>query len=142
MNIFRLLKKNKLFADFDDNEINKIFDCLHGHINKYSRGRVVAEAGDPVTEVGIILEGSAVKFIRKADGELVNCGELEVGDMFGEVEGYAGDRTYRSSVVLAEDSTVLYIEELPSPPEIARKHVELSCRQNRRHQQRRQISQD
>ena len=109
MNIFRLLKKNKLFADFDDNEINKIFDCLHGHINKYSRGRVVAEAGDPVTEVGIILEGSAVKFIRKADGELVNCGELEVGDMFGEVEGYAGDRTYRSSVVLAEDSTVLYI---------------------------------
>ena len=109
MNIFRLLKKNKLFADFDDSEINKIFDCLHGHINKYSRGRVVAEAGNPVTEVGIILDGSAVKFIRKPDGELVNCGELEVGDMFGEVEGYAGDRTYRSSVVLAEDSTVLYI---------------------------------
>lgn len=109
MNIFRLLKKNKLFYNFEDKEINKIFDCLRAHINKYSRGRVVAEIGAPVTEIGIILAGSAVKFIKKPTGELENCGELYAGDMFGEVEGYSGDRTYNTSVVLAEDSTILYI---------------------------------
>lgn len=109
MNIFRLLKKNKLFYNFEDKEINKIFDCLRAHINKYSRGRVVAEIGAPVTEIGIILTGSAVKFIKKPTGELENCGELYAGDMFGEVEGYSGDHTYTTSVVLAEDSTILYI---------------------------------
>ena len=109
MNIFKLLKKNKLFYNFEDKEINKIFDCLNGHINKYSRGRVVAEIGASVTEIGIILTGAAVKFIQKPNGELENCGELYAGDMFGEVEGYTGDRTYNSSVVVAEESTILYI---------------------------------
>ena len=113
MNIFRILKKNRLFYDFDDREINKMFDCLHGHIHKYSRGRVVAEEGQPVEEIGIILEGSAVKFLRKPDGSLVNCGELEVGGMFGEVEGYTREKAFTTSVVLAEDSTVLYIS-IPS----------------------------
>lgn len=109
MNIFKLLKKNKLFYNFEDKEINKIFDCLHGHINKYSRGRVVAEIGDAVEEIGILLSGAAVKFIKKPNGELENCGELFAGDMFGEVEAYTGDRTYNSSVVIAEEATVLYI---------------------------------
>ena len=109
MNIFKLLKKNKLFYNFEDKEINKIFDCLNGHINKYSRGRVVAEIGAPVTEIGILLNGAAVKFIQKPNGELENCGELYAGDMFGEVEAYTGDRTYNSSVVIAEESTILYI---------------------------------
>ncbi len=109
MNIFKLLKKNKLFYNFEDKEINQIFDCLHGHINKYSRGRVVAEIGQPVEEIGILLSGAAVKFIKKPNGELENCGELFAGDMFGEVEGYSGDRTYNSSVVIAEEATVLYI---------------------------------
>ncbi len=109
MNIFKLLKKNKLFYNVEDKEINKIFDCLNGHINKYSRGRVVAEIGAPVTEIGIILTGAAVKFIQKPNGELENCGELYAGDMFGEVEGYTGDHTYNSSVVVAEESTILYI---------------------------------
>ena len=109
MNIFKLLKKNKLFYNFEDKEINKIFDCLNGHINKYSRGRVVAEIGASVTEIGIILTGAAVKFIQKPNGELENCGELYAGDMFGEVEGYTGDHTYNSSVVVAEESTILYI---------------------------------
>ena len=86
MNIFKLLKKNKLFYNFEDKEINMIFDCLHGHINKYSRGRVVAEIGQPVDEIGIILSGAAVKFIKKPSGELENCGELYAGDMFGEVD--------------------------------------------------------
>ena len=109
MNIFKLLKKNKLFYNFEDKEINKIFDCLNGHINKYSRGRLVAEIGAPVTEIGILLNGAAVKFIQKPNGELENCGELYAGDMFGEVEAYTGDRTYNSSVVIAEESTILYI---------------------------------
>ncbi|MBQ9115165.1 MAG: cyclic nucleotide-binding domain-containing protein, partial [Clostridia bacterium] len=96
MNIFKLLKKNKLFYNFEDKEINKIFDCLHGHINKYSRGRVVAEIGQPVEEIGILLTGAAVKFIKKPNGELENCGEIFAGDMFGEVEAYTGDRTFNS----------------------------------------------
>ena len=76
MNIFKLLKKNKLFYNFEDKEINQIFDCLHAHINKYSRGRVVAEIGNPVEEIGILLNGAAVKFVKKPNGELENCGEL------------------------------------------------------------------
>ncbi len=109
MNIFKLIKKNELFKNFDDKEINAIFDCLKGRILKCSRGKVLCEQGVIVDEIGIMLEGSAVKFITKANGEKEVSEIINSGDMFGEIDGYSPDRVSRFSVVSAEESTVLYI---------------------------------
>ncbi|NLT17963.1 MAG: transcriptional regulator FixK [Firmicutes bacterium ADurb.Bin080] len=109
MNIFKLIKKNELFSNFDDKEINAIFDCLKGRILKCSRGKILCEQGSAVEEIGIILEGSAVKFFTKANGSKEVEEVLNSGDMFGEIDGYSVERNSRFSIVAAEDATVLYI---------------------------------
>lgn len=109
MNIFKLIKKNELFKNFDDKEINAIFDCLKGRILKCSRGKILCEQGAIVDEIGIMLEGSAVKFVTKANGEKEVNEVINSGEMFGEIDGYSPDRVSRFSVVSAEESTVLYI---------------------------------
>ena len=109
MNVFKLFRKNKLFANLDDKEINAIFDCLKGRIVKPVRGKVLCKEGDPVEEIGIIREGTCLKFITKSNGEREAREVLTAGDMFGEVEGYIGDKTMMYSVVASDDVTVLYI---------------------------------
>lgn len=109
MNIVKLIKKNELFQNFEDKEINAIFDCLKGRILKCSRGKLLCDQGSLIDEIGIILEGSAVKFLTKANGEKEVEEVINVGDMFGEIDGYSPDRTSVFSIVAAEESTVLYI---------------------------------
>lgn len=109
MNIIRLIKKNRLFTDFDDKEINAIFDCLKGRIVKYSLGTVIAQEGSQIEEIGILLDGTLLKFITKPDGEREALGTIEEGGMFGEVDGYLADKTLSFSVLAADDITVLYI---------------------------------
>lgn len=109
MNIFRLLKKNRLFENFEDKDINKMFDCLKGRIVKYQKGIVIANQGDKITEIGILLEGYLAKFIQKPNKTKELIGDIQQGGMFGETEGYLKEKILPYSVLSAEDSTVLYI---------------------------------
>lgn len=109
MNFLKLIKKNRLFGGFEEDEINAIFDCLKGRIVRYGKGAVIAETGKLVEEIGILLEGSAITFERTAKG-IEPKRALEAGDMFGEVEGYLTKNVLPYSVMISsEDATVLYI---------------------------------
>lgn len=109
MNIIKLIKNNILFGNFEDSEVNSIFDCLKGRILKCSRGKILYEQGEEVSEIGIMLEGSAVKFITKENGSKEVLEIIAAGDMFGEIDGYNPERIAKYSVIAAEESTILYI---------------------------------
>lgn len=109
MNIIKLIRNNALFKNFDDKEVNAIFDCLKGRILKCSRGKIVAAEDSPAEEIGIVLEGTLLKFVTKSDGSREAQGTLKEGEMFGEIAGYAGDKLFHYSVVAAEDVTILFI---------------------------------
>ncbi|HIU99807.1 MAG TPA: Crp/Fnr family transcriptional regulator [Candidatus Stercoripulliclostridium merdipullorum] len=109
MNIFKLIKQNDLFRNFEEREIDAIFDCLSGRIVKYSRGKIVAAEGDDVSEIGIVLSGTLLKFVTKPGGRREAQGTLEAGGMFGEVDGYCGEGKLTYSVVAAEEVMILFI---------------------------------
>lgn len=113
MNIFRLLKKNRLFVDFEDKEIDAMFNCLKGRIVNYQVREkapcIIAKQGDPIVEIGILLDGFLAKLEDKLGGGKRLVGTLNQGEMFGAVEGYVGDKTLPYTVVATEPSQVLYI---------------------------------
>ncbi|MFA5449535.1 MAG: Crp/Fnr family transcriptional regulator [Clostridia bacterium] len=109
MKILRLIKKNRLFENFEDKEINVLFDNLKGRIVKFSRGMIVAAQGTQIEEIGILLSGTLVKFIVKSDGAREAQGTLLGGDMFGDTEVFLKDKLIRASYVAAEDAAVLYL---------------------------------
>lgn len=109
MNILKLIKKCPIFDNFDDKEINSIFDCLKGRIYKCSRGALIAKEGADIEEIGIVLTGTLLKFTTRTDGSREAQGTLGEGEMFGEVEGYSQSKKLLCSYVAAEDCTILYI---------------------------------
>ena len=109
MKLIKLIKKCRLFENLTDQEINMIFDCLRGRIVKYSVGQLLATQNERVDEIGIILEGSALKVVKRFDGTTEPIELIETGDMFGEIEGYSKERVFSYSVLANEPgATVLY----------------------------------
>lgn len=109
MNILKLIKKSKFFYNFEDKEINSIFDSIKGRIVKYSRAMIIAQQGQPVEEIGVLLTGTMLRFITKRDGSKEAQGTLAAGDMFGDVDAFLPGRELSYSCVAAEDISVLYL---------------------------------
>ena len=109
MDIVKLISKNRLFENLEPNEINAIFDCLKARIVKYERGQVVAKAGTPATEIGIVLSGALYKYKTALNGNRIPLEALEAGGMYGEIAGYLPDNTLPYSIVAVDKTTVLFI---------------------------------
>ena len=55
---FPILKKIPLFHGVKPEEISSILHCLSGQIKSFSKGEMIFCAGECITSVGIVLEGS------------------------------------------------------------------------------------
>ena len=55
---FPILKIIPLFHGVKPEEISSILHCLSGQIKSFSKGEMIFCAGECITSVGIVLEGS------------------------------------------------------------------------------------
>jgi CRP-like cAMP-binding protein len=109
MKIFKQLKKCELFADFEDAELNKLFDVIEGRIVKYSRGQLVAKENTEMNEICILLQGNLLEYIVKPNGEREVLRSIVDGEIFGLAKGYHEPNFLGHCVVSALDCSVLYI---------------------------------
>lgn len=110
MDIFTLIKSNVLFSNFNNDEINAIFDCLKGKMKKLTAGTIVSQKGDKIDNISIILKGKVIKFRTKENGENEAIEELSEGEAFGDVEGFLPNPRYSYSVVSSKDCLILNID--------------------------------
>lgn len=109
MDIFSLIKKNVLFANFTDDEINAIFECLNGKMSKASTGTIIARVGEPIENITIVLKGAVIKFRIKENGENEALEEIKDGGCYGDVEGFLPSPKYSYCVVTSKDCLLLNI---------------------------------
>lgn len=110
MNFIRLIKKNCLFRDFNDEEINSLFDCMKGRIIMKSKGMLVAKEDSSINELCIILKGEVLMFITKLNGKKEPIRMLNEGEMFGLHQYYLPTKQLGFNVVAATDVTLLYLD--------------------------------
>lgn len=109
MNIFKQLKKCELFNDFDDADINKLFDSVQARIVKYRRGQLVAKENTEINELCILLEGNLLEYVEKSNGEREVMRSLIDGEIFALAQGYHKPNFLGCYIVSALDCSVLYI---------------------------------
>ncbi|HHT83238.1 MAG: Crp/Fnr family transcriptional regulator [Christensenellales bacterium] len=110
MNFLKLIRKNCLFDDFSDKEINTLFDCMKGRIVMKSKGMLIAKEDSKAEEICIVLEGTLLKFITKLNGEKEPVGMLSQGEMFGMEQFYLEDKRIGFNVVAASEVSLLYLQ--------------------------------
>lgn len=85
-----ILKKSKIFQGLNDEEINSILGCMQAKERSYDKGEFISNAGDILSDIGVVLEGMV--HIMKSDywGNKAIMAEIGAGEIFGEAYACAG----------------------------------------------------
>jgi len=109
MKFFKQIKKNVLFEDLTDKEVEAVFDCLSARIVKKYTGTIIARPNDIPKEICIVIDGNIVEFVIKNSGEREVISSIVDGGMFGLEQCFTKSEL-KYYVASARDCTLLYID--------------------------------
>ncbi len=80
-----LLKRASLFAGMSEAEILQLVHCLGAPIRSYGKGAILWQAGDTVSQAGIILDGIVDAVQYHPDGSMQLVTRHKPGSVFGDL---------------------------------------------------------
>lgn len=105
-----ILKKSKLFSGMDEDEIVSMLKCLSVTKRVFRRGESIYSAGDVITRVAMVLEGSV--YIEREDywGNNSILSDITAGELFGEVYAMLGREPATINATAASSCTVMMMD--------------------------------
>lgn len=109
--IINNLKDCTLFKNFTEEEAEKILLSINYKVASFKKGEIIAFEDDPISSIGIILEGSIEVQKNYPSGKVVTINRMQKGNIFGEAIIFSTRKTYPSTIASSTDSKVLYINQ-------------------------------
>lgn len=104
------LTKCKLFEGCDEAVISKLLPCLKAQIKTYAKDEMILSQGSMISNIGIILYGSAVISSVNLLGKRSIQTTLHTNDLFAETFACAISHIINVDVVARESCTVLFLD--------------------------------
>ncbi|NLX76736.1 MAG: Crp/Fnr family transcriptional regulator [Clostridiaceae bacterium] len=104
-----VLADSLLFSDIDRKDIIQMITCLNPKEESFSRGEFIAQAGEPMKGLGLLLQGSVSVLKENVDGSRIIMNILKPGELFGEMAVFSEERVWPASISALTNSTVLFI---------------------------------
>lgn len=108
-NIQQALSLNKLFKDFNSQEINRFLVSAQYLTTDYSPEQVIAIEGETLTKIGLILDGKVEVQKNYPSGKKVVIEQLGSGDVFGEVIIFSHKKVFPSTIVASRNSKIMFV---------------------------------
>ena len=104
------LANTELFRGISASELPSLLESLHARQLGYCKDEILCPAGQPVREIGLVLQGEL--YIQHEDvwGGRTLLDRVEPGQLYGEVYACIGDEPSLVSVAAAADSRVLLLD--------------------------------
>ena len=105
-----ILKRTKLFAGVNEEEISTMLSCLDAKLGTYKKGEYVYRQGERINHITVLVDGSL--HIQSDDywGTRSIINRIDVGEMFGEAYMSPESGALINDVVAIEDSTVIFFD--------------------------------
>lgn len=103
------LKNTQLFNGIEESEITEFFHCLAPHEHTFQKGKVIFQAGSPVSEIGLVESGSVNIVVNLYWGNSIIFGHVAKGDVFAENYAAIPGRELLCDVVACEETEILFI---------------------------------
>lgn len=105
-----ILKLSKLFEGINESEIEDVLFCLSAAKISFRRGEYVYHAGENISSVALILEGSV--HIQREDywGNLSILNKVFKGEVFGEAYAVSESCAILNNAVAVENSVILFLD--------------------------------
>ncbi|HOG52563.1 MAG TPA: Crp/Fnr family transcriptional regulator [Bacillota bacterium] len=109
MEVTAAMLKSGLFADIGADEVPALLACLQCRKVDFSRGDVIAYAGQPQKYVGLVLEGALSLAKENLQGQRMLLSVIDAGDSFGEMNAYSGSRVWPATIMAERTGSLLAI---------------------------------
>ncbi|WP_110956099.1 Crp/Fnr family transcriptional regulator [Anaerosinus massiliensis] len=103
------LRKVRLFRDMDNEKIEVMMNCLGAVERRYKKDTMIFMAGDPISEVGIILKGTVQVIKEDMLGNRSIVAHLTEGELFAETLACAGVLNSPVTTVAMTNCEILFI---------------------------------
>ncbi|MGY0374307.1 Crp/Fnr family transcriptional regulator [Clostridium sp. JNZ J1-5] len=100
-----------LFKGFTEDEINNILSNTNYKLTNFKKGETIALEDDPISSIGIVLEGSIEVQKNYPSGKIVTINRMGKGNIFGEAIIFSNKKTYPSTILSSSESKILFIHE-------------------------------
>jgi CRP-like cAMP-binding protein len=110
-NIQYTLNINKLFKDFNSQEINQFLVSSKYRTIDYQSEQVIAIEGEPLIEIGLVLDGVIEVQKNYPSGKMVVISRFKMGDVFGEVAIFSNKHTYPSTIFSSTNSKIMFVSK-------------------------------
>ncbi len=107
--IIRLLKECTLFRGMSYDEISLVLSGNTGRIKKYSGGTLIAQAGDEVRFLHILLKGSVKGEMVDYTGKVIKIEDIAPPRPLAPAFLFGNQNSYPVNITSAEDTMVLSI---------------------------------
>lgn len=102
--------QSPLFAHMTAAEVESLLLCLQAKRGEYPKGAALLRVGEPVTHIGLLLEGGALVEQRDFWGNRNIVSRVEPGQLFGEAFACTGGCVANVAVVAAQPCSVLWLD--------------------------------
>ncbi|MEA4825370.1 MAG: cyclic nucleotide-binding domain-containing protein, partial [Clostridium sp.] len=82
-----------LFKGFTEDEINNILSNTNYKVTNFKKGETIALEDDPISSIGIVLEGSIEVQKNYPSGKIVTINRMGKGNIFGEAIIFSNKKT-------------------------------------------------
>ena len=104
------LTQTPLFRNIQETDIPAMLECLRAREQTFSKGQTIYDAGDCVTAMGMVLEGSVQILRDDFWGHSSILSTLQPGHMFAETYACVPNQPLMVRVVAAQPTTILFLE--------------------------------
>lgn len=101
--------KSPLFAGIKPEDMKPMLHCIGYHINQYSKGEVIAFAGDNLKHIGIVLSGSVDMVKEDLWGNKTMLIRTRQNELFGETFACGDDNLSVVTFIVSEDAKVMFM---------------------------------
>ena len=108
---FEDLKQTKIFSSATEFECQAMMFCFKTRFKHFNKNQPIVSQGDDMDEIMLIVKGSAIVQNTDQMANISILNKLKRGDVYGLASAYAGDTSYKDSVVAAEKTLVLFMNK-------------------------------
>ena len=111
MQYYEELKNTKIFASASEFECQAMMFCFKTRFKIFNKNSSIVKQGDTMDEVVLILKGSAL--VENVDnlGDISILMRLKQGHVYGLESAYAGEETYKDSLIAREKTLVMFMNK-------------------------------
>lgn len=107
---YLFLSSTLIFKGCTPEEISDVLDLIKARTRSFEKGSIIYHTGDTVTEIGLILSGSAQMEATNLFGVRSILGVTSCGDTFAGSYAFSPEQPMLVDVVARENSQILFIQ--------------------------------